>query len=282
MCASGARFATSATKCDSSLMHAKRPRFEHAKAELELEIGDDHRQVGVAAALAVAVDRALHVARAGAHRGQGVGHAAARVVVRVDAERVGHRARHLGHDALDVPGHVAAVGLAQRHDLGAAADGGAQRLERVARVRAIAVEEVLGVVDDALLFAAQERDRVFDHAQVLVERGAQDLGHVERRGFAEDACKPRCRPRSARACSGRLRRASPARRVDAEGRDFGVLPRAGRGRARRTLRPSGFEPGQPPSMKVTPNASSCSAMRSLSSSVYEMPSRCVPSRKVVS
>ena len=44
-------------------------------------------EVAVAGAFAVAVDRALHLHRAGAHGGQRVGHAEAAVVVRVDAER---------------------------------------------------------------------------------------------------------------------------------------------------------------------------------------------------
>ena len=41
----------------------------------------------------------------------------------------------------------------------------------------------------------------------------------------------------------------------------------------------GFAPGQPPSMKATPRWSSCSATRSLSSTVSEMPSCWEPSRK---
>ncbi len=44
----------------------------------------------------------------------------------------------------------------------------------------------------------------------------------------------------------------------------------------------GFDPGQPPSMKATPNRSSRDAMRSLSSQESEMPSRWVPSLRVVS
>jgi hypothetical protein len=44
----------------------------------------------------------------------------------------------------------------------------------------------------------------------------------------------------------------------------------------------GLEPGQPPSMKVTPSSSSRCAMAILSSQESEMPSRCVPSRRVVS
>ena len=44
----------------------------------------------------------------------------------------------------------------------------------------------------------------------------------------------------------------------------------------------GFDPGQPPSMNVTPSSSSRRAIRSLSSQESEIPSRCVPSRSVVS
>ena len=44
----------------------------------------------------------------------------------------------------------------------------------------------------------------------------------------------------------------------------------------------GLAPGQPPSMKVTPRWSSCSATRSLSSTVSERPSCWLPSRRMVS
>ncbi len=44
----------------------------------------------------------------------------------------------------------------------------------------------------------------------------------------------------------------------------------------------GIAPGQPPSMKPTPNSSSNRATASLSLTEYEMPSRCAPSRSVVS
>src|SRR4051794_18847031 len=44
----------------------------------------------------------------------------------------------------------------------------------------------------------------------------------------------------------------------------------------------GFAPGHPASMKCTPSQSSCSAIRSLSSTVSEIPSNCDPSRRVVS
>jgi hypothetical protein len=53
--------------------------------------------------------------------------------------------------------------------------------------------------------------------------------------------------------------------------------------ARRKISSSfGLAPGQPASMKSTPSQSSCSAMRSLSSTVSEIPSSWLPSRSVVS
>ena len=54
-------------------------------ALLDLQVADHGEQVGVAGALAVAVDGALHVRGARRHRGEGVGHRAAGVVVAVDA-----------------------------------------------------------------------------------------------------------------------------------------------------------------------------------------------------
>ena len=58
----------------------------HCEPHLELEVGNDADQVGVAAALAVAVDGALHLRAAVAHCLQRVGDAGFAVVVRVNAE----------------------------------------------------------------------------------------------------------------------------------------------------------------------------------------------------
>ena len=55
-------------------------------AQLEFQVGDDASQIGVAAALAVAVHAALHVRGAGFHRGQGVGDRQSLIVVGVDAD----------------------------------------------------------------------------------------------------------------------------------------------------------------------------------------------------
>ena len=59
---------------------------------VEAQVRDNGHEVGVAGALAVAIDRALHLGRASTHGGQGVGCATVAVVVRVHGNgRFGER-----------------------------------------------------------------------------------------------------------------------------------------------------------------------------------------------
>ena len=67
----------------------------------------------------------------------------------------------------------AAVGVAQRDDLGTGVVRRAQHLERVVTVGAVAVEEVLGVQEHRLPLLAEVGDGVADHREVLLERGPQ-------------------------------------------------------------------------------------------------------------
>ena len=55
-------------------------------AHLQFKIGDDAAQIGVAAALAVAVDRPLHMSRARLNRRQGVGNRQFAIVMGVNAD----------------------------------------------------------------------------------------------------------------------------------------------------------------------------------------------------
>ncbi len=126
--------------------------------ELQLQGRDDRDQVRVAAPLAVAVHRPLHQPRARLYRHERVRHAAARVVVGVDADL--DRVAELGHHARRGRAHVGrqrrAVRVAQRHVLGAGLGGRAHAAQGVVGVVAEGVEEVLGVVDHALALARQE------------------------------------------------------------------------------------------------------------------------------
>ena len=76
---------------------------DHVYPQFELEVGYDGKQVGVAAALAVAVDGALYLRRAGLHRCDRVGDGHVGVVMAVDADAASDRRADLVDDVEDVP-----------------------------------------------------------------------------------------------------------------------------------------------------------------------------------
>ncbi len=86
----------------------------------------------------------------------------------------------------DLVGETAAVGVAQAQAVGAGFGRGGQRLQRVVRIVLVAVEEVLGVEHHFLAVLLEVAHRVADHAQVLVERRAQDFQHLVVPALAED------------------------------------------------------------------------------------------------
>ncbi len=147
--------------------------LENDAALLELEAGHHAEQVRVARPLAVAVGGALHVGDARLHRDQGVGDAAAGVVVAVDAQSGLGCLRDRLDDVAELGRHHAAVGVAQRDHARARLGRGPDALDGVGRVGPVPVEEVLGVDEDPLALCRQVPHRVGDHRQVLVERGAQ-------------------------------------------------------------------------------------------------------------
>ena len=101
-------------------------------AHLQGQVGDDRHQVGVAGALAVAVDRPLHVGRAADDRRDGVGHRAAGVVLGVDPDRHAVEvADDLTDDPLDLVRQRAAVGVAQHQAVRTLGRGGLEHARRV-------------------------------------------------------------------------------------------------------------------------------------------------------
>ncbi len=58
--------------------------------------------------------------------------------------------------------------------------------ERVVAIGLVAIEEVLGVVDDLASAIDDEADRIGDHVEVLGRRRAEDLGDVQQPALAED------------------------------------------------------------------------------------------------
>ena len=139
--------ATSATKCESSYKLADVSFGQALIAHLEFKVGHDRNQVDIAAAFADAVDRPLHLGRAFAHRRQRIDDRRLAVVVGVDSNRMIDDGLEFAHDAFHIPGQRAAVGVAQNDHFRAAANGGLQGFEGIGRIRFVAVEEMLGIVD---------------------------------------------------------------------------------------------------------------------------------------
>ena len=109
----GVRLSSSSRKCEASVQPSSVGR--QSWPSLSWRFGDDRGEVGVAAALAVAVHRALDEQRALGDGGERVRHAALGVVVAVDAERgVGSAPRDGAHRGGDLVGQRRAVGVAQR------------------------------------------------------------------------------------------------------------------------------------------------------------------------
>src|SRR5919106_6133711 len=120
-------------------------------AELELERGDDACHVGVATALAVAVDAGLHLLHSLFARRKAVGDRHVRVIVTVDSQRnVWMRLLH--HlDALQERGwERAAVGVAQDQRIDTVVYGGSQAGQRIVLIGIEAIKEVLCIEEYAL------------------------------------------------------------------------------------------------------------------------------------
>ena len=96
------------------------------------------------------------------------------------------RFTHHGEGRPDLSGQRAAVGVAHHKPLRSRPGGRAQALQRIAGIQLEAVEGMLGVEQHSLAGLHQKRDRVGDHLQVLLARGAHDLLHVQHRGLADE------------------------------------------------------------------------------------------------
>ncbi len=136
-------------------------------------------EVGVAAALADAVERALDLAAALAHGRQRVGDGVLGVVVGVDAEVCArHDLHHVGDDALDLVRKRAAVGVAQHHPAGAGFVRGPGDGQRIVAVALVAVEEVLAVEHGFAAARDHGLDAFGDALEVLLVRDAERDAHV--------------------------------------------------------------------------------------------------------
>ncbi len=182
-------------------------------------------EVGVAAALAIAVDGALHLRprprgrrpaswppRSRRRRGRGC-----RAARRPPSRTAGPPPATCQGSDPPLVSHSTSVSAPPRR-------GRAERRQRVARVGPVAVEEVLGVVDDPATLGPEVGEARLDDAQVLVEGGAKHLGDVQRSRSSPPPCTPAHRIRGAPGCWRRPPGSPPARQVEPKAAISAPLP----------------------------------------------------------
>ena len=199
--------AISLTARDSSVRRARLLVGDAAAVHLQLQRRDDRDQVGVAAALAEAVDRALHL-RAPASTA-----ASALATARSQSLCVwmpSARGDRLAHDAAPPrrrrSGRLPPLVSHSTIQSAPASAAALTRRQRVVAVGAEAVEEVLGVVDHLAALRASGRRR----SRAIIARFSSSVvpstfGDVQGPRLADDARRPASRRRPARAGSGRPR-----------------------------------------------------------------------------
>ena len=165
---------------------AKAVRRQQFVTVLQREVCGGRNEVGVAAPLAEAVERALHLRGPRPHPRERVRHREFAVVMAMNPhlhlQRFAHDRNHFG----DVLRHRPAVRVAQNDARRPARFGGLKRLQCVLGVRPVAVEKMLGIVEDFRPLRATKRDRVADHFPVFFERRIQNLRHLEIPRLADD------------------------------------------------------------------------------------------------
>ena len=138
---------------------------------LELERADQRDEIGIAAALAQTVQRALHLADARLDGGDGIGHRTAAIVMGMDAETVaGHDLRHARDDVGDFLRKRAAIGVAEHHPARAGLVGGAGAGERIIGIGLEAVEEMLAINHRLATGGDNRLHALADGGEIVVER----------------------------------------------------------------------------------------------------------------
>ena len=162
---------------------------------LEQQRRDQRRQVRVAAALAQTVQRALNLPRARIDRRQRIGDGVPRIVMAMDTQAVAGDTGgdDLGGDPPHLGRQRAAIGVAQHHPPRARLQRRAEAGQRVIRVRAVAVEEMLGIEQRLAPLRHKMRDTCADGLKVLVQRDPECGRHMERVRLAHQTDRRRAR-----------------------------------------------------------------------------------------
>jgi len=165
---------------------------EHRVArKFEGQVRHHRDQISIAAALADAIHRTLHLDRPCGHRGERVGYGEVAVVVAVDRQGTFapcclQRRSCLTENPGDFAGQRAAVGVAADDPRGSRPGGGHDRLGGVVGIQLPAIEEVFGVVKNLAAGLGEVAHRVGDHGEVFLARDAEHLADVKGRCLAHD------------------------------------------------------------------------------------------------
>ncbi len=117
---------------------------------------------------------------------QGVRDAQTDVVVRVDADGAVQFAERDFRDFGNFDRQAAAVRVAEHDHVRARLFGRLPGGDGVFGVELVAVEAMLGVVNDKLAVVLEKLHGVADHRQIFLRRAAQDFLHVQHGGLAEN------------------------------------------------------------------------------------------------
>ena len=216
---------TSATACAMRVASRSSPVGRTWRSSLSSRLATTVDQVGVAGALAVAVDAALHVGGAGGDGGQRVGDGAAAVVVAWMPTRAPVVSMTSSTTSETQSGSMPPLVSHSATTSAPGLGGGAQHLEGVRPVGAVAVEEVLGVEEDRLALLAQVGRRCRGPS-----RGSPRAWSAARARRGGRATWPRASRRRPRSRAAR-RRAGRRQRVRRRG-GWRRTPRAARGAGR--------------------------------------------------
>ena len=192
---------------------------------LEQQIGNQRAQIGIAAAFAQPVERALRLARAGADGGEGHGHGLFGVVVGMDAE-IGLRqpGLDLRDDAIDLLRHGAAIGVAQDQPCRPCIRRRLDALQRVVGIGLVAIEEVFGIQQRLAAARHHRGDGFGDAVDIVLARDFQRDIDMEVPALGDEAGRTRLgiqHGRQARIVGG----AAPGTLGHAEGGQPGMFQR---------------------------------------------------------
>ena len=81
---------------------------------------------------------------------------------------------------------TAAVGITENQPVGTSGSGGLHALERIFTVRAIGIEEMLGVIHDLFAVLLKVSDAVAYHGQIFFQRRLQYGGDMQRPRLSYD------------------------------------------------------------------------------------------------